>query len=70
MKENLLYIGTYLKGYNLLVSTDPAREPDGVLIGVPKGEGALTHDCATRKSELTSKGTVSRFLMTRAESQF
>jgi hypothetical protein len=44
-KENLLYIGTNLKGDRLKVPDDPGCEPDGGLGGVPEGEGALT--CVT-----------------------
>jgi hypothetical protein len=40
-KENLLYIGTNLKGYELKVPNDPGSEPDGGLVSVPEGEGGL-----------------------------
>ncbi len=41
-KENLLYIGTNLKGDRLKAPDDPGCEPDGGLRGVPEGEGELT----------------------------
>ncbi len=40
-KENLLYIGTNLKGDRLKVPNDPGCEPDGGLGSVPEGEGEL-----------------------------
>jgi hypothetical protein len=40
-KENLLYIGTNLKGYRLKVPDDPGCEPDRGFGGVPEGEGEL-----------------------------
>ena len=40
-KENLLYIGTNLKGDRLKVPDDPGCEPDGGLGCVSVGEGEL-----------------------------
>ncbi len=40
-KENLLYIGTNLKGDRLKVPNDPGCKPDGGLRSVPESKGEL-----------------------------